>query len=175
MQGLWLETSISELYTNSRKAFPGTSKRENSTDTVRVEHLDWVPFEGVRTLFVKATVNNEGRKNESIILFKGVNYGKAEGKGFVPLMSSSGRKVFVERLSVSDDEVLVRCTCGDFFWRFNYYNSVDKSLFGRKRSKYEGQNLWKANPTESSGMCKHLMKLAKILREADLLIAGRNI
>lgn len=170
MDMLWLETSLSALYKSSLKAFPRTSKRQNSTDTVRVEHLEWVPFEGVKTLFVKATVNNEGRKNETITLFKNVNYSDKQRKGFVPLRASNGRTVFVERVSMSANDVLVRCSCGDFRWRFNYYNSLDKSLFGRKRSKYEGQGLWEANPSKSPGMCKHLMKMAKILGEASLLI-----
>lgn len=174
MEGLWLETSLLDLYKGSVKAFPRTSKRQNSTDTVKVEHLEWVPFQGVGTLFVKASVNNEGRKNESIILFKDVKYRDSE-KGAVPLMSSAGKEVFLERLSAAKNDVLVRCTCEDFKWRFNYYNSVDKSLFGRKRSKYEGHGLWKANPMEEAGLCKHLMKLAKILSEANLLMPGRNI
>lgn len=163
-----------DLYKGSLRAFPRTTKRQNSTDTVRVEHLEWVPFEGVKTLFVKATVNNEGRKNESIMLFKDVKYRERE-KGSVTLMSSSGKKVFLEQLSAKNNDVLVRCTCEDFRWRFNYYNSLDKSLFGRKRSKYDGRGLRKANPMEEAGLCKHLMKLAKILGEGNLLILGGNI
>lgn len=174
MEGLWLETSLLDLYKGSLKAFPKTTKRQNATDSIKVEHLEWVPFEGVGTLFVKATANNEGRKNESIILFKDVKY-RNEEKGAIPLVSSSGKKVFLERLSAKENDVLVRCTCGDFRWRFNYYNSLDRSLFGRKRSKYEGDGLWKANPLEEAGLCKHLMKLAKILSEANLLILGGNI
>lgn len=174
MEGLWLETSLLDLYKGSLKAFPRTTKRQNSTDPIKVEHLEWVPFEGVSTLFVKAMANNEGRKNESIILFKGVKY-RNEEKGSVPLISSGGKKVFIEQLSAKDNDVLVRCTCGDFRWRFNHYNSLDKSLFGRKRSKYEGQGLWMANPMEEAGLCKHLMKLAKILGEANLLILDKNI
>lgn len=170
MDDLWLETSLNTLYTGSIKAFPSTSRRQNSTDTVRVEHVDWVPFEGVRTLFVKAMVNNEGRKNESIALFKNVNYSERQKRGFVPLASSGGKTVFVERISASKNDVLVRCSCGDFHWRFNYYNGLDGSLFGRKRTKYEGRGLWEANPSKSPGMCKHLMKMAKILHEANLLI-----
>lgn len=164
---IWIESSLKNLYDSSRKAFPRTKMREHATDPVRLEHLEWVPFLGVRTLFVKGTVRNEGRKHESIILFKGVEYG--DEKGRVPLVDSSGRKVFLERLSASDDDVLVRCSCGDFFNRFNYYNSLDGSLFGRKRRKYEGGGLWEANPKELPGMCKHLMKMVAVLRESGIL------
>lgn len=175
MSEIWLETSLLNLYLGSVKAFPGTTKRQHSTDTVRVEHLDWVPFQGVKTLFVKGTVKNDGRKNETIMLFKGVKYRMDESKGSIPIRASNGKIVFIDPISESKDDVLVRCSCEDFSWRFNYYNSIDKSLFGRKRAKYEGQGLWGANPRETPGMCKHLMKMVKILKEANLIVDGRNI
>lgn len=164
---LWIESSLNDLYESSKKAFPHTKMREHATDTVRVEHLEWVPFLGVRTLFVKGTVKNEGKKHESIMLFKGVDYG--EEKGRIPLIDSSGRTVFLKRLSSKDDEVLVRCSCQDFMYRFNYYNSLDGSLFGRKRAKYEGKNLWEANPKGLPGACKHLIKMALVLRESKVI------
>lgn len=175
MRYLWQESTLLGLYKNSIKAFPGTTKRQNSTDTVRIEHLEWIPFEGIRTLFVKSTANNEGRKNESIMLFKDVKYHLKQQKGSIPISASNGKIVHIDRISESKNDVLVRCTCGDFFWRFNYYNSTDKSLFGRKRGKYDGQDLWEANPQKLPGLCKHLMKMAKILEEANLLVIGRNI
>jgi len=165
---LWIESSLKDLYKSSQTAFPLTRMREHATHPVVVEHLEWVPFLGVGTLFVKATVRNEGRKHESIMLFKGVEYG--DEKGRISLVDSSGRKVFLKRISESEDDVLVRCSCGDFFNRFNYYNSLDGSLFGRKRRKYEGKGLWEANPKGLPGMCKHLMKMAIVLGESGLLV-----
>ena len=169
MCDMWLESSINDLYGRSEKAFPSTTKRQHATDSVKIEHLRWVPFLGVKTLFVKAQARNEGRKNEPIILFKDVKYRSGPGKGVVPLRDSIGRTVHLESLSAESADVLVRCSCGDFFWRFNYYNSLDKSLHGRRRGKYEGQGLWEANPSESAGLCKHLMKMAKVLEEAGLI------
>jgi hypothetical protein len=164
------ETSLADLYLSSVAAFPGTTKRQNATDSVVVEHMDWVAFKGVGTLFVKATVKNEGRKNESIVLFKGVKYRENRGKGVIPLATSNGKTVLLEALSAKGTDVSVRCTCGDFMYRFNYYDHLDKSLFGRRRRKYEGLGLWEANPSESPGMCKHLMKVMRALSEAKVLI-----
>lgn len=163
-----LESSLADLYASSQKAFPGTRMREYATDTVVVEHLSWVPFKGVGTLFLKGVVKNEGRKYEPIILFKGVFYG--DEKGNIPVIDSSGKKVFIRRISESKNDVLVRCSCGDFFHRFNYYNSLDASLFGRKRSKYEGKGLWESNPSHMPGMCKHLMKMALVLKKTGLVV-----
>lgn len=167
----FLEVSLTQLYDNSVKAFPHTKKRQNSTDTIKIEHLDWIPFLGVKTLFVKGLAVNEGKKYESIILFKGVKYALGEGKKIIPIRTSTGKTVFIEQISALKDDVAVRCSCKDFYWRFLHFNKPEKALFGRDRKKYEAiQNPGSSNPQELSGMCKHLMKMGKILREANLLI-----
>jgi hypothetical protein len=170
---IWLESSLKDLHDMAVQAFPHTTKRQNSTDTVRVEGMRWVPFRGLGTLFVKAVVNNEGRKNESIMLFKGVKY--REGSAAVPVMTSKGEEVGLDRLSFSENGVLVRCTCEDFRWRFRHWNGEDGSLYGRAGRKYEAiLRPGSSNPDESPGMCKHLMKMAKILRESGVLVQGRR-
>lgn len=166
----YLESSLYDLYSGSIKAFPGTSRRQHSTDTVRVEHLDWVPFKGLRTLFVKGLCNNEGRKNECVILFKKVIYREQEGGGSVSVASSSGKTVHVIPLSFKEDDVLVRCSCADFRWRFAHWNREDRSLFGRSPRKYEAEmRPGSSNPEEAPGVCKHLMKMAKILGETGVI------
>lgn len=170
MDILWLEASLEDLYKGAEKAFPETRKRQFSTDTIVVENLYWVPFQGVKTLFVKATVKNEGRKHESIILFKGVKYKEREGRGAVPLRTSTGKEVFVEQISAREDDVLVRCSCKDFYWRFLHFNKNEGCLYGRDRAKYEAlKNPGSSNPNETAGLCKHLIKMVKILKESNLL------
>lgn len=165
---LWLESSLKDLYDAAVEAFPATSRRQHSTDTVRVEHVDWVPFRGLGTLFVKGLCVNEGRKNECVVLFRGVVYGE-EGRGMVPVASSSGGVVHLEPLSLEGNDVAVRCTCGDFRWRFSHWNAVDGSLYGRRPRRYEASlRPGSSNPDRSPGVCKHLMKMAKILGESGL-------
>lgn len=166
---LWMEGSLGDLFDMAASAFPNTERRQHSTQTVRVERVEWVPFVGLGTLFVKAIVNNEGRKNEAIVLFKKVRYGD-EGGGKVPIMSSDGRKIWVERLHFKGTDVLVRCSCADFRWRFAHWNKIDRSLYGRGPRNYEASfRPGSSNPSESPGACKHIMKMAKILRESGVL------
>lgn len=167
----FLEVSLQKLYDNSVIAFPFTTKRQYAIDPVIVEHLDWVPFLGVKTLFVKATVKNEGRKNEAIMLFKGVKYSLKEEKKTIPIMASSGKKVFIEQISMEKNDILVRCSCKDFYWRFMHFDKKESSLFGKDRKKYEAiSNPGSSNPKELAGICKHLIKMGKTLRTANLLI-----
>lgn len=170
MDILWLEASLEDLYQGAEKAFPKTLKRQHATNTVVVESLYWVPFQGVRTLFVKAMVKNEGRKHESIILFKGVKYKEKEERGAVPLLTSIGKKVFVEQISATEDDVLVRCSCKDFYWRFLHFNKLEGALYGRDRSEYEAlHSPGSSNPKEFPGLCKHLIKMTKVLKESNLI------
>lgn len=165
-----IESSSNELYQSAVAAFPNTTKRQYATHPVKVTELVWTPFRGMNTLFVRAQVQNESKSYRPMILFKGVQYQEKLSRGIIELHTNEGEQVFLERLSHENTDVLLRCDCKDFYWRFNYYNHLDKSLYGRKRAKYEAKfNPGSANPTESSGMCKHLMKMLKVLEESGII------
>jgi hypothetical protein len=165
----FIETSIYELYKNIEKAFPKTKKRQFSTDTIRVENLTWIPFLGVKTLFIKGLIRNESKKYDCIMLFKNIKFNENEQKKSIKIKMSNGKEYYVEQINSKEKDVLLRCNCKDFHWRFNFYNSKDHSLFGRKRSKYESAGGPKANPLELPGICKHLVKMSKIIKESNLL------
>jgi hypothetical protein len=167
---LWLESSINDLYQSAVQAFPNTTKRQYATDTIQISSLNWVPFVGFKTLFVKAIAQNEGKEYNPIILFKGVVYHEAAGPNIIGLDASDGQHYFLERLSLNAQNVMVRCPCKDFFWRMHHYNHEDKSLQGKDRKKYEAiYNPGSANPQELPGLCKHLMKFAKVLNQSGLI------
>lgn len=160
------ESTLPDLYQSTLSAFPNTTKRQHITNTIKITNINWVPFLGLKTLFVKGLAQNEGKEYNPIIVFKKVVYNENEQTS---LIASNGKKYNLKQLSFDENEVLLRCNCPDFYWRFNFYNSEDKSLHGRKRAKYEGQGSWKANPLEYPGMCKHIMKLIKTLTESKII------
>lgn len=160
-----LESSFNDLYLSAVAAFPGTTKRQYAVEPIRIVEMRWTPFVGLRTLFVKGRAQNEGKQYSPIMLFKNVEYGSGE-----PLIASDGIEYFLEKVSF-DDEINLRCDCGDFYWRFNYYDHLDKSLYGRKRAKYEAKtNRPPANPKEMPGMCKHLMKLMLAIQDSGITV-----
>lgn len=161
------ESTLASLYDSAVAAFPHTRKRQHAVDPVKIEALQWTPFLGLKTLLVRGRAVNEGRQYKTLILFKGVEY---LAEGGVPLEVGDGRDYRVRPLSYGESEVLLRCDCPDFNWRFNYYNHLDSSLYGRKRRKYEGKGGEPANPREMPGQCKHLMKLSTALRDAGILV-----
>lgn len=156
------------MYKSAVDAFPNTTKRQYATNTVKVTKIEWTPYLGMKTLYAKALIQNEGKEYKAQMLFKGVVYHEQMEKGLVRLVVND-QSYLLEQLSSENTQVLVRCSCPDFRYRFNYYDFVDKSLSGTKATKYEGQNLWKANPLELPGVCKHLMKFHKALQESNIL------
>jgi len=168
---IYLETSIKNLYKSTILGFPRTLKRQYAIDPVVVEQIQWIPFLGVKTMFIKGLVRGESKKYECIMLFKNINYKNSPGKGIIKIKTSSGSEQFVEQVDSSKNDVLVRCSCPDFYWRGNYANHLDKSLFGRKRAKYESKGILSpANTGNYPMLCKHLIKLGKTLKESYFLL-----
>lgn len=167
MTSLHMESSLNDLYRGAVNGFPTTTRRQHAIDTVRIVELSWTPYVGLRTLFIKGVAQNFDSTPYSeykvIALFKGVTYGSG-----IPV-AVNGIQYLIEQLSAENDGVLVKCSCGDYNWRFRHYNFLDKSNYGRDRKKYEGAGLWKANPLEMPGMCKHIMKMMLALRDAKML------
>lgn len=164
------ESSYVDLYNSAVAAFPNTRKRQHATDPVVIETLSWTPFVGVNTLFIRAEARNETRHYSPMVLFKDVNY-KESG---VKIIANDGKEYAFAKLSPDDTDVLVRCNCPDFHWRFNYYDWVDQSLYGRCRKPYEAtrqHSSHSANPSELPGMCKHVMKVFSALRDAGLFVS----
>lgn len=161
------ESSLQDLYQSAVAAFPNTTKRQHAVDPIVITNLKWTPYLGVRTLFIKGLAQNkdEGTEYNCLMLFKNVNY---DGKE-VKITANNLQEYSFDKLSFENTDLVLRCNCPDFYWRFNYYDHVDKSLYGRKRAPYESLGGAPANPKEMPGMCKHLMKMSKVLKQAEVL------
>ena len=94
--------------------------------------------------------------------------GKDYNKKEIKITASDGLIYNFGKLSLENNDVLLRCNCNDFKCRFNFYDHIDKSLYGNKRKKYENLGGAPANPMKLPGMCKHIMKTAQALKDAGL-------
>lgn len=163
------EGSFNQLYRSAVTAFPRTTKRQHATDTIRIIEINWTPFIGLNTLLVRGLAQNEGKEYNPVILFKKVKYHEQQLAGLVRLRANTDQEYLLERISSEENDVLLRCNCPDFYWRFNYYNHLDHSLYGRKRPPYITDSSV-ANPLELPGACKHLMKLGIALKDSGILV-----
>lgn len=165
-----LESSLQDLYNSAVEAFPHTTLRQHATNPIKITNLYWMPFKGLKTLFVKALAQNEGKEYNPIIVLKNIKYLEKQDPNHITLKANDGLTYFLETASLEHTNVLVRCNCPDYTWRFLHYNAADKSNYGRDRKKYESLGVRPpANPKELPGACKHLFKMVKALRETKLL------
>lgn len=164
------ETSLNDLYFNIVTGFPNSRFRESATQPIKITSITWLPFLGMKTLYIQGLAQNENRAYNPIILFKNVKFQLNEAPKTVSLKASDGKRYYLETLSL-DQDVTVRCNCKDFYWRMHHYNKLDNCLYGKDRKKYESLNKKPpANPLEVSGMCKHIMKLLQAVQHANLLV-----
>jgi hypothetical protein len=53
------ESTLYDLHQSAVDAFPHTTKRQHATDTIRIVQLNWTPFLGLKTLYLKGLAQNE--------------------------------------------------------------------------------------------------------------------
>jgi hypothetical protein len=164
------ESSFRDLYRSTVSSFPKTTKRQNSIDPIKIVRLEWTPYLGLKTLYLKGLAQNTENSKEyyPIILFKGIKYSKNPGNNYVEIRDSRGKDYILEK--IDNNEVLVRCNCNDFFWRGNYADHLDGSLYGRKRAKYfPFSKRESVNPNNNTMVCKHIIKLYKVLGQSGII------
>ena len=161
------ESTLIELYKSTIVNFP-TTKRQYATDTIKFTEMKWNTFLGFKTLNITGLAQNEGREYNSTIVFKNVKYHINNTGGLIALVSKEGRQYLLEPLAEND--VVLRCNCGDFHWRMKFADYLDKSLQGPNRKRYEAKiNPGLANPNNSPGICKHLMVMMEVLEKSNLI------
>lgn len=160
------ESSLKELYQSTIKTFPYSTKRQHAIDPIKIVSLRWIPYVGVKTLYIKGLAQNTENSKEynPLILFKNIIYLPKKEKNSVEILDNNQKKYIINK--IKNNDVLVRCNCKDFYWRGNYADHLDKSLYGTKRSPYKGN--YSVNPNNEPMICKHLIKLYKVISSSGL-------
>src|ERR1019366_3288678 len=100
--GEWLftETTSNGLYHSAVRAFPRTTKRQHHIDFIDITRLEWVPFVGMKTLYVKGLAQNteNGREYTPMVLFKNVRYHPARHGDMVEIVANDNKHYVLERL-----------------------------------------------------------------------------
>lgn len=151
------ETSYRELERNVINFRPKTKKRQKAVSPLKLSDMQINAALGVKTLrFVSNIIGSTGTDYKVTIQFNNVDYESKEHT----FKDKSGKTHSIAKLTMKDHDVLVRCQCLDFYFRFGYYNHLDKSIFGPKPKKYERKTDWfpPVNPDEVPGFCKHVIK-----------------
>ena len=167
---LLLEISYSKLERETWRGFPHTTKRLNAVQEIDVNTVTFLPYLGTKMLLVTSDVQNvvNGNVYRPLIALVGVKFSEKKVPGWFTFVSD-GKRYWCEPVPIETSNVRVRCQCGDFNYRFSWYDHRNKALYGQP-FKYQRKTDWypPANPLEVPGVCKHIGRLARSLKTSGL-------
>lgn len=166
-----VEMSVPDLQASTVRAFPDTQKRQNISNQVHVVEVVFVPYTHGNELYVKGKTKTDGPTvYNSLLVFKDVVYDEGDTAGNITFVGADNQQYSVQPLTRND--VQVRCSCLDFYYRFAYFNFNSNALFGTKPPPYAkvpGSTRGPANPQRLPGLCKHLVKIGEDLHRQGFL------
>jgi hypothetical protein len=165
------ETALASLEQQTVSAFPDTHRRQHVVNTIQVPSVEMIPAQ--ESLMVKATTRNTktSSSNNPTIEFLNVEFVQENDNQTVTFTGSDGEEYNIKPLSITQTDVKVTCTCMDFYWRFAIWNHTDGSLLGPKPDPYvrKTEDRAPANPSQTPGMCKHILRLVDHLQQERIL------
>lgn len=162
-----LEMNYDELFANTLSAFPNTNKRQHLLGEVRVEQIAYTVAQPSNAITVRSKTNgNETNTHEQAIMMSGVQF-SPEG---VEIPGNQQRMI---PLSAAVEDLKVRCTCSDFYWRFATWDAAQKALIGNPPPPYvKKTDRPPVNPDQSPGICKHIMAVVERIKRDGLITGG---
>lgn len=153
-----MEASITELTNSTNSAFPN---RSDDASKVRIIKKQYSKYDNDK-LLLKALCGGETSNYDTSILFEGVEFTDPNNPESITVTGISLLPL------TSNVVVKVKCTCLDYYWTFAWHNASADALLGDPPPPY-GNYTGSRNPTNATGMCKHLFKLKSDI-EADGLL-----
>lgn len=147
----------------------------NPTADFGVSKLLPIPPSGalvVQGRFTALTDRKHMKFYEPTIIFLGIEYtNKKDGQHPKSVEVTPGAVLFYNQPSLTRSDCMVVCQCMDYKFTWGYYNRQE----GSDIMKYDYSYTRKTppppegypyrNPTESPGLCKHLIRLGKYLKD----------
>ena len=165
------ESSLGDLERSAVQAFPNTRRRQHTVNTVQISSAELIPEENALMVKGEARNTSEGTSYNPTIELLGVEYVDEPSGQTATFTGTDGNEYHINPLDVNRTQVKVTCTCMDFYWRFAMWNHNDGSLLGPKPDAYVRKTDTRppANPTQSPGICKHLMRMMDYLQQQHIM------
>lgn len=158
-----IESSLSELIRNTEHI--DTTKRHHVANEVQLTGgIQYSRLEQGNILVVAET-----NKGYQPILKLPLEQFKT---GSVSITLVDGTTDVYDPVSINNDDVQVSCNCDDFFFRFASASAKTGTLFGKiNHAPYirKGNHHNNVQPITTPGLCKHLLKLVRVLRTQGIV------
>lgn len=167
-----VETTYTDLEQETVSTFPDTDKRQNIVNRVNVSSIQFTAFEANNNLLITARTSSGQQQYKTQVLFTQVEYQDEDTPDNVTIKTTSNQDFNVVPIDLSEKNCKVKCNCLDFYHRFSQFNYTDDSLYGTKPPTYRRKTDTRpsANPEQTPGLCKHIMKVVLELRDAGMIV-----
>lgn len=169
---LLLELTYNQLASQTKNAPTiKDSPREQNANKVQVQEVNLIPAVQNKTLTAKSRTRTSDKFYETIIVFSGVQYFNEGGHGRQEIQGADGTTYYIDPIRPYKSNVKVRCTCLDFYFRFSVWDKRDDALTGEPPEPYHRKtdSYPPVNPQKVSGLCKHIMGLARYLKQQRII------
>lgn len=158
----------------------GSYKLRKTVNPVKkVELLSVTPIVRTKQLMIKAQAHGQSSRSlyQMIIMFSQVQFSeKRTAKHTIEIaLDHHGNTVFIQPLS-TDQLGQYRCSCADYYFTWQFWNSTHRALFGRKYPKYIRKTTTRPerNPNHIPGLCKHQLTLIDKLYKMGLIVKRKS-
>ncbi len=169
------QSTYNQLKGNVDSFIPISTKRQNAIDPVQIVEMQTLPFLGTKNLNVDSRAQNSDSKQGRSefypkIIFNQVEFEEESTNENITFTAKDGNEYNMQAIDLGKSTLRVRCTCGDFLWRFAAFNAKDKSLIGTAPKPYQNKtNRGPVNPRQVPGVCKHLIKTIEALKQSGMV------
>ena len=168
---LLIETPLSQLYNNTMSSFD--TPRQQTAGRVQVIQKIFIPAPNNGMVEVAAKTRSSAKMYQTRMRFDDIQFVEAEEGGGrnTTFTASDGQEYTIEPVSYGNNDVKVSCGCLDFYYRFSVWNDRDGSLYGNPPPPYvKKTDKEPVNPSQTPGLCKHLIALTNELRQERFLV-----
>lgn len=151
------------LARNTPKVSPGSI--DNASQASKISNLDLRYDKGVRTLTFYGTVRSTRSFHSHSVILTFKNVKPTDG-----LTKEEIAAGFQPKPSLDKNEVMMRCSCLSYRFRFDYANRLHGAGTGaRFRTYHRKTNRKPNNPNNLAGFCKHALEFVEYLQRQGFI------
>ncbi len=167
--------TATQLYQSTIRFAPWRRNYTSSTNRV-LQNI--IPYKGTKSLlfhYKHRGLTQAKNIHNVYILFTGVDFldklpDKAYSKDYIEIKYDD-EIVYARKPHLNKNNIFIRCSCYDFYFRGSYEAWLHKYLYGPKPKKYirKTKNYPPVNPKHIPMMCKHIYNSIQLLQTSHLV------
>ena len=154
------------------RTYKGRPRIKEMYPDLQVYTLTFTGWAGMNTLMFKSEVQSESdasKRRLVNILFKKVDFKKGQQDLKHPFRIIIADTEFFAALPTKNQEMAMRCSCEDSFYRWGHNLANHNSWIGPRPNFVVKGTGYPQNPKNKMGLCKHMWAVLQMLQQGKVL------